>query len=804
MCGSGAEADRFVPVGAPEGDGPLSAFLSPLSARVAEHFASHFCPDRDALVLVPFSQSVLALQATARHARVVASDPNPLTALLQSLILSPPSQDQVKQVLGHLGDRTVQGQRLGRYLSGLFETSCPSCHRSVIADAFLWDRELGRPIERLIKCEACGVDAWVRTSPEDLERVAGILPKGYHYWRVLERLARRDQALYTVAQNFLGLYTPRNLHALDVLILESEAAFEGEEMAPLRDLARAILIGCVELCCSLQPGPGLTLPRQLRPPRRFLEQNVWRVFEEGAGFWLDWAEQTASPSSGGRVRLCPGSVGDAAKSLGEEQACLAVLCPPLPHPIFWHLSYFWTGWLLGKTAAERLRSLLYLAGPAWTWYVRALARSLGVVAAQLREDAPLVLSFKQDRYLAESVALAALLAGYQPSGGAVQFPGISPLSATGARCSLVFRRGSKPVPVDGRRPDLGELATEAVVELLAALEEPASIPQLWSALVWRLTSSGDLALLFEQKDDLPVMLAGLEDALRRQLVHLARTGVIETLGPLERGRGRVAAHSGQELRRLPRFWRRRRAWSLGFPLTDRVEAAVWRMLLEGNPTAGELAQEVYGRFRGCRTPPEGWCGACLRSYAEEGEDGRWYLREEDQLERRQDEVAGLIQDLHGLGEALGFAVVVCRGSLGKCRTAWEPASPCTSGEGAGEPSSLAEPFAVGWLDGQELAYVFALSWTSSVVPVMVGSGFGPAGVQRCLVIPGGRSTLLHYRQTRAGWLPPVLERGNWHFIKFRHLRQLSAGPQTVSRSRLRQIIGLDPIVERADAQMPLF
>lgn len=801
MIEAGVEADLFVPPEAVEGKSPLSAFLSPLPARVAEHFASAICSDPDAWVVIPFSQSAAALLSVSRQARVVASDANPLTGLLQELVLHPPSPGQAAQVLHHLGGRFVQGQRLERYILRLYETSCPSCHRGVIADAFLWDRDSGRPVQRLVRCRECALDAWVRVSPEDLDRLMAVSARGYHYWRVLNRLAQRGEALYPLAQDFLGLYTARNLHALDALILESEVAFGEEPLAPLGDLARGALVGCLELCCSLQPGPGLPMPRRLHPPRRFLERNVWRVFEEWVTFWEGLA-QTASCTHEGRVLLRVGSVRDALKELGEDRACLAVFSPPHPHPTFWHLSYFWTCWLLGKGAAERLRPLLYLAGPAWTWYVRALAQGLGATMARLEDGAPTVVSLRQDRYLAEAVVLAGLLAGCRPVGAAVQFSAIAPLSTSGARFSLVFQR-DKDLPAEFASPPLEDMARRAALDLLSALEEPASIPQIWTAFYWRLASARSPVPLFERKDDLPGVLLELEGALRLHLAQMAREGVVESLGPLEKSKVAEGGEDGHDVGRLPQFWRRRGPWEMDFPLTDQVEMTVWKTLHEGwSPTDEELAQAIYRTFRGLRTPPAGWWEECLRAYGQEGIGGRWQLREEDRLARRQGELADLLDDLYRLGEALGFSLVTCPENLGRCRTAWNT-------EGAprnttARPAPLAEPFSVAWFAEGDQAYAFALSWTSSVVPVMVGNSVGSAGVQRCLVVPGGRSSLLHYRQTRAGWLPLALERGNWHFIKFRHLRQLASDPKAVSRSRLGHILGLDPIVERSDAQMPLF
>jgi hypothetical protein len=49
----------------------------------------------------------------------------------------------------------------------------------------------------------------------------------------------------------------------------------------------------------------------------------------------------------------------------------------------------------------------------------------------------------------------------------------------------------------------------------------------------------------------------------------------------------------------------------------------------------------------------------------------------------------------------------------------------------------------------------------------------------------------------------MLERANWRFIKTRHVRWLAA-QDDVERFGLHTIIGLDPIVEQEEAQIPMF
>lgn len=797
MCRPGSEARIFARGAREEAWEPLRQFLLPLPEQVVEEFAPVWCGDPGAAILIPFSQSAVALRAASRYGRVVASDPNPLTALVQSLQVQPPPPQTARKALRTLGERLVKGARLGEVLPRLYETPCPSCGRPLIAEAFLWDREPRRPVQRKIRCAPCGLEGWVRTAPQDAARFAEPEKRGFHYWRVLDLLARRGEPLYPAAREFLGLYTPRNLQALDLLVTEATSAFAKDEDRTLREVAWAMLIGCLELCSSLQPAEDLPVPRRLRPARRFLERNVWLVLEEMAAYWESLAQR--AHGQGARVHLRSGSVGEAFSLLQRGQSPLAILSPPLPHPIFWHLTYFWTCWLWGREAAEKMRSLLHLAGPSWTWYVQALTRALRVVAAYLKEAAPLVLWLRQDRYLAEAVLLAAASAGFAPVTGAIQFREMAPVSSGGAEMVVLLRRAGAPPK---GQADLARAARDTARDLLARLQEPVSFAQLWGAFYWRLLEQGGLPDLFASKGALVEMLRGLEGPLRQELAALTTAGEVETLGPWERER--AAPSGGEEAGRLPQFWRRKRPWEEEFPLTDRVERTVWGALLERpGQRAADLCREVYGNLGGLCTPPVGWVEACLRSYGLEDETGAWTLRPEDDPERRWEEFGDLLADLRTLGQALGFRVVENRAYLGQGRTAWGEVSIPPGSDEAGA-TLLPFPFVAGWMDEGRLQFVFALSWTSSVVPVAVGAEAGPVGVRRCLVIPGGRASLLAYRKARAPWLSFLLEQGNWYFIKYRHLRQLAAKPQAVSRARLEQSFGLDPIVERPDAQMSLF
>jgi hypothetical protein len=77
------------------------------------------------------------------------------------------------------------------------------------------------------------------------------------------------------------------------------------------------------------------------------------------------------------------------------------------------------------------------------------------------------------------------------------------------------------------------------------------------------------------------------------------------------------------------------------------------------------------------------------------------------------------------------------------------------------------------------------------------------GAQPYLVIPGGRAALVSYKLAHNPLWQQTVDVSGWRFIKYRHVRQLVAQAE-IDEYTLRTVTGLDPIVERESAQIPLF
>jgi hypothetical protein len=76
-------------------------------------------------------------------------------------------------------------------------------------------------------------------------------------------------------------------------------------------------------------------------------------------------------------------------------------------------------------------------------------------------------------------------------------------------------------------------------------------------------------------------------------------------------------------------------------------------------------------------------------------------------------------------------------------------------------------------------------------------------VQGYVVLTERRLDLLRFRMDTELLLPRALAAGKWQFIKLGNLRRL-ASRKSVERRDLAYVVGLEPLIESPDSQLPLF
>ena len=769
----------FVPDEPHTPDGLLPDHFHPVPGAVVRAYLEAYTRPGE-LVVDPFCEGPTVLrQAVRAGRRAVGSSFNPLAAMAVRLALLPPARRHLDAAVTRLGDAPRMGMPFREHIERLYAVRCSHCGRTTPADAFTWDRDSATILRIHWQCQHCGQQAPPPALGAEDMRGETVERQGLHYWYAVDRIAPAGDPLRERARQLLELYTPRNLYALSSLLMKIESLSADDET---QQSLKLLLLSCLDACSSLCSPGSPSSHHRLRLPAHFLERNVWRAFVAAASefptakdgepfpFTDDMSALLAGDGSP-RAVLLPFGVNRLVASLPSGRVALVIATPPRPDPAFWALSWLWTGWLFGHQVAAPLKPLLRQWRVDWDWYTRTMQAAFRALRPLLAGGSPLILAFDgPDPAMVEALTLALAGAGYSPG------PWIRQADTRAYRLvsHCVSSLPSPPADAGGLADAICAETPAAARELIAAHGEPLTWDDLRLPVYGRLAASGLLGRA-AVAEDLPSSPRGfvarqVRDAMAGAEGLVCLEEAVETEGEV------APPHP-------PRWWLEHTA-PASPPLATRVEATVHQLLLSTLILAGDaLAEEVYRRFPGDLTPQADLVETCLRSYGREITLAHWQLRPEDQPDRRAEEVTGIRQELRQLGERLDFEVSLRSGP---------PDAPA--------PGHL-PAFDVLWRDEGQPAYAFAIQWTARVHDLLLAEA--PAGVQPCLVIPGGRAALVAFKLQRDPRLRKAVTEANWQFVKYRHLRRILT-EEDLERHVMKQIFGLDPIIERDGAQMPLF
>jgi len=734
------------------------------------------------LVVDLFCQGPAVVRETVTAGRrALGLSVNPVLLVAARMGLGHPEVDALNAAFTRLADSLKGDVPLHRYMDSLYHSACPTCGAPGTAAWLAWDRDGDYPFEKAVRCPRCEGVQEGAPDDADVESARRVPPRALAYHYALNRVAPSDHPARGRAAELVELYTPRNLSALMDLAMR----LEGLETDDETQLAlTGALLDCFDAGSSLDPpaqtphGEERTRPRTLRVPPRYLERNVWLCFEERvlnlvhrleAGDRpprLPQAEESAALARGEAQGY--GLVGRAARDVGQVippgSAALIFADPPRPDAVFWALSALWAGWLWESPAARRLRPFLRRRRFGWEWHWRVLGAALQAAGPLLTPTGRLITLFTEPQgvnggsdVLLESTCLATSDAGYTLEGW-----GYEP--ETGYQMTWRWT-GTEPAPpadakVLGRH--LRATAGQRLVDTLRKRGEPTGWALLHGSAYVELVERGLLRRATavpketkEAKENSPPALAFTADAVRHAFESAPLIWLTDSEGK-KRELGWLADPGGA-----------------GEPLADRVGTLVWELLAKRRTWEREkLVDAVYAQFPGALTPDLKLVEMCADSYSVQ-EGATLHLRPEDNPLQRAAEIEVTRDDLAELGRRLGFHVR--RGG------GWD----------------------VCWLEEGRETYAFAISATVALGPYLLTRRPVDEGAQRCLIVPGGRAGLVDLKLQRDPRLAQAVDADEWQFIKFRHLRRLLQ-EEDLDRHALKTVLGLDPIVEREAAQIPLF
>jgi hypothetical protein len=763
----------FIPGQIPPKTGPLGRYLPPIPEGAAPAWlARHITPG--SWLLDPFGASPrLAVEAGRAGYRVLVAANNPVARFLLEKTANPPNADALCAALAELSASYKGTERIEPHIQSLYQTECAQCGQTIIAEAFLWERDALAPFGRIYKCPHCS-DAGERpATPEDAERARRFSsgPAGsLHRARALERVARANDPDRPYAEEALEVYPPRAVYALFTLINKLDQLYPGPHAdLERRSLLEALLLGAADQANALWPYPtARARPRQLSVPPRYRENNIWLALEEAITGWqpdqpseekklplTTWPE--LPPEEGG---LCvfEGRFKELGEQLGQVGVRAVLAAIPRPNQAFWTLSALWAGWLWGYDASAPFKSVLRRRRYDWSWHATALHALLSNLAALLPHGTPFwgLIGESEPGYISAALA-SADLAGFTLESVALQ--------AGSSQAQISWLSGPGPA---------------GQIELLSTIPEVESRMQAIAAQA----GQQYLAERGEPADYLSLHTAALEAACQIKALSGATPG--EAISAIQNALTKAftyaqgfARYGGSEHSLdVGQWWLRRDPHSsseaFNLPLADRAEMAAVRFLSRSpGCTTLEVKAAVYEELPGLLTPDADLVRAILESYGESVSAGestempgeeeiglRWRLRASDAPQARSADIKAISAILAEIGKRLGFAVD------GDAPQNWR------------DPSG-------------EVRYAVYIS-ASTVFGKILSQASAPAA-QIILALPGGRASLAAFKLSANPDLSRHLSSG-WQLVKFRHIRRL-AEDESLSAANLDDKLQLDPLTK---------
>jgi hypothetical protein len=700
-------------------------------------------------VLDPFGSAPrLALEAARAGYRVLVAANNPITRFMLEMGAASLPEAEFKAAIADLAVSRKGEEKLEEHLQSLYLTACTSCTQEVPAQALLWRKGEDAPYGRIFECKECSESGEKPATPADIERAAEIAKSaGLARARVLERVAPLDDPDREYAEEAIRHYLPRSIYALATLVNR----LDGLQISDVRRRAlTALMLSACDRGNTLWPHPTeRPRPKQLSTPPQFRERNLWLALEEAVSVWagsgeplpcLRWSDKGEKLPESGGILLYEGRIKGLAEVVKNAPIQAVIGAIPRPNQAFWTLSALWAGWLWGREAAEPFKVALRRRRYDWGWQATALHAALHHVFDLLPLSTPFfgLLSEAEPGFMSATL-MAASTAGFDLRGLAMR-TAHDPIQ-------LLWQRGERL----HREQEVVSLETvqEALYEQVCELGEPAAYLQLHAA---GLAAQAQGHGLMRPGQD-------FDEALRE--VQSKIQGAIQSDVRLER---MDSEERGLEVG----LWDLKEAEARPEPLADRVERAVVTFL-QKNPsrTLLELERVLYAQFTGLSTPSKALVVAVLESYGVE-EAGRWRMRDEDRASQRRAELEQMLGLIETIGERLEYKV---------------------------------EPFgqnACIWKEKRKTVRVFYLLASAVTGRILAQNQYPP---EKCLlVLPGGRASLLAYKENRDPRLRKRL--GGWNIVKFRLLRSLAAIP-VLNRQTFEEQISGDP-VEQTQGQMMMF
>lgn len=724
---------------------PLNRFLPPLPKAVISTWLNERTKPGDLIVDPLGSNPMLALEAASAKRKVLFSRNNPVLWLILEVLATSPTEKKISSAVSKLLLSRQGGLTLEEQLKLIYASRCFDCGEPVQPKGYIWNEGAENPILKVYQCPACGAEGEKPVSDEDLQTLHHLGNIGLQRTRAFQRAATKDEYERQSIERALDCYLPRPIFILMLLVNRLDRLdVEKDE----KRLLQAILLSAFDDGNSLWHWPLRDHRHlQLNVPARFLEKNLLLSLESAAEKWKSPFDRIAvyyypqMPAEEGGICLYQRRLADQKKILVDLNPSACVTVFPRPNQAFWTLSALWSGWLWGRKGSAPMRGALSRRRYDWYWFAQAIHSTMVPVANKLGEEPTVFGLFPEataNFYLGLSCGMNS--AGFKMDGYAYR--------PSRELIQNQWRTGSKSPTIE--LPDVREL----IKDFLNGRGEPAPFNDLMFGIISELIRAGAVSQAIDQVDE------GLFKQIQENLTAQLRDEHFTITYPTNQPGGSK--------------WWLVDAREVKPPLAERVEQFILNYFKENlSAPFHEIERAACREFKGKLTPSPELIHSVITSYCEfpRPTSEMIQLREEEGYKKR-------ISDLHETrtllirtGKSFGFRV--------------------------NEP----ETDLVEWeRNDQTTAYRFLLKTSCNLMDQIVQAPEEET-TEQVFVLPGSRSRLIAFRMREDPRLASALT-NHWHFLKFRHLRRLTA-MESLTFDLWEDLLEGDPLLWEAPEQTPL-
>lgn len=743
---------------------PLDRFLPPWYEGMASRWLNNYASP-GSWVLDPYGQSPFSVLELARTGyRVLVTANNPISAFIIEVLASAPSLEAMQTALFNLGEsKSSQGQSLKEQVQSHYLLPCPNpaCsshdnpqqHHSFEVDRYIWNEDQPQPHLAIGKCLVCGLEAERDITPEIYQKLPVFPPIGMIRAKVLEKTASPTDPLRAVMEDVVGFYTDRALSLLQIILGRIESlSFNPRQ----KKLMQALFLSAADKGNQLWTHPqGRTRPKQLTRPPVFQEYNLWKALEAGCEQWAKfdkpvhlrpWPDKL--PKSGG-ISLFKGRLRELSPALDKNQIDIIYANLPRRNHAWWNLSGLWSGWLWGREGIQTLRNSLLKQRYDWTWHSTALEKVLVRLNDMVRPTTSILLQISElDPLFVLASVKAAQYAGFNLH-SAASSGNVTVLQTAWKRSPTKIPQTSQVSPNQIRQK-----AKEIAKGFLAIWGEAAGYPRLFSQLVLGLQTQNLLFQNPEEQATLPI------NKVQEDL-----DPVFTDSSLLQRYNPGVTSETGNY-------------WLVQPPenytaLADSVEDLIRQEFLHTDTiSALDIATAVNNGHPGLMTPETDLVQNVLRSYAlikESENESHWTLNEHENFTTRHQDIKAIRKLIENIALRLDF-------------------------------KRQLRANAIYFLDEHDQALFSFFVTGSAIISETLHQNHDLPG-KKLIVLPGSRANLISYKLRRDQSLQALLK-DDWHFVKFRQIRNLHDNPLLNRELFASQILGDPP--EYQSSQLALF